>query len=368
MSFYEYYSNYKNIEHEAFFKNLTEADILRTISKSKISELEFLALLSPLAANYLEDMARRAHQASLQHFGKTVLLYTPMYLANHCTNHCSYCTFSVANNISRHKLSLEEIDKEAKTISATGLKHILVLTGESRKDTPVSYITEAVKILKKYFDSISIEIYPLTEEEYKQLIDAGVDGLTIYQEVYNEKIYDQVHISGPKKDYHFRLDAPERACKAKIRSVNIGALLGLNDWRKEAFTTGLHANYLQSTYMDVETSVSLPRLRPHKGSFEQVVHVSDKDLVQIMLALKIFMPYLGITISTREKQELRNHLIPLGVTKMSAGVSTEVGGHSSCIDGDGQFEISDTRSVDEIRDAIRERGFQPVFKNWMQIT
>lgn len=367
MSFYEEYLKFKNMNFEKFFDGITKGDVLRVLGQPKLNEYDLLTLLSPAARSHLEEMAQKAHSLSVQHFGKTVLLYTPMYLANHCVNRCSYCGFNVENNIVRKKLTLEEIEKEAKTISATGLRHILLLTGESRKESPPSYIIEAVKIIKKYFDSISIEIYPLTEDEYRKVIKAGVDGLTIYQEVYDEDIYDKVHIAGPKKKYKFRLDAPERACRAKIRNVNIGSLLGLNNWKKESFFTGLHAKYLQDKYSHVEVSISLPRIRPHAGSFGDIYPVDDKSLVQIMLAFRLFLPRVGLTISTRERQELRDNLIKLGVTKMSAGVSTEVGGHSSSSKSDSQFEISDKRSVEEVRKAIASKGYQPVFKDWMHI-
>ncbi|KPU26497.1 thiamine biosynthesis protein ThiH [Caloranaerobacter sp. TR13] len=367
MSFYSEYLKYKNFEFNKFLENITSSDIFRIINKDKIDEYDFLALLSNEAEKYLEEMAQKAHRLTIQSFGKTILLYTPLYLSNFCINRCSYCGFNIENKIKRKKLTFEEIEEEAKVISSTGLRHILILTGESRKETPVSYIIDAVKILKKYFDSISIEIYPLKEDEYREVIEAGVDGLTIYQEVYDEDIYDKVHIAGLKKNYRFRLNAPERACKARMRNVNIGALLGLNDWRKETFMTGLHAKYLQDKYSDVEVSVSLPRIRPHIGVYEDIYPVSDKNLVQIILALRLFLPRVGITISTRENQKLRDNLIPLGITKMSAGVSTEVGGHSSKTKSDSQFEISDKRSVIEMKEAISARGYQPVFKDWMHI-
>ncbi len=365
MSFYHHYLAYRDFDFDAFFAKVTETEIQQILAKNWIDKYDFLTLLSPRAEAYLESMAEKAQALSLQHFGKAIVLFTPMYIANYCVNKCAYCSFNIENKIRRKKLSLEEIEAEAKAISATGLRHILLLTGESQVKSPVSYIVEAVRILKKYFDSVSIEIYPLTEEEYGQVIAAGVDGLTIYQEVYAEEIYRKVHRAGPKRNYRFRLDAPERACRAKIRTVNIGALLGLNDWRREAFFTGLHADYLQNRYADVAVSVSVPRLRPHVGTFKDIFPVNDKNLVQIMLALRIFLPYAGITITTRERESYRDHLMPLGVTKMSAGVTTEVGGHSSGEKGSGQFEIADNRSVKEIKQAILARGYQPVFKDWM---
>ncbi|RKD23686.1 tyrosine lyase ThiH [Caminicella sporogenes DSM 14501] len=365
MSFYYEYIKYNNFDFENFFKHVTDSDILKIIDKDKLDKYDFLTLLSPTAQKFIEKIAQKSHKLTIQHFGKTILLYTPMYLANFCVNKCSYCGFNVSNKITRKKLSTEEIETEAKAISSTGLRHILILTGESRTHTPPSYIINAVNILKKYFDSISIEIYPLTEKEYKEVIDNGVDGLTIYQEVYDENIYDKVHVSGPKKNYRFRLDAPERACKSKIRNVNIGALLGLNDWRKEAFFTGLHAKYLYDKYSDVEISISLPRIRPHIGNFNDIYEVDDKSLVQILLAFRLFIPRIGINISTREPQNLRDNLIPLGVTKMSAGVSTKVGGHSSTDKTESQFDISDKRSVKEMMNVISARGYQPVLKDWI---
>jgi 2-iminoacetate synthase len=247
-----------------------------------------------------------------------------------------------------------------------GIKDLVVLTGESRKHSPVSYIKDSIEILTEYFSSIAIEVYPMETEEYRELVDAGVDGLTIYQETYNEQIYDQVHITGPKKDYRFRLDAPERGCQAGMRRINIGPLLGLDDWRKESFFAGLHANYLQNKYLDTEISLSLPRLRPHMGSFEPNSIVDDPALVQIILAYRLFLPRLGISLSTRESDKLRDNLLPLGITKMSAESSTAVGGYAENR-GVNQFDISDDRTVAEVKELLLARGYQPVFKDWQQI-
>lgn len=367
MSFYNEYKKYKNLNYEALYNNINVDQVKRVLSKEKITREDFFALLSPAASECLEMMAQKAHKLSLKHFGKTILLYTPMYISNYCVNRCSYCGYNIDNKLHRKKLSLEEIEKEAKNIADQGFKHILILTGESPKDSPVSYIIEAVKIMKKYFQNIGIEIYPLTKEEYGKVIEAGVDSLTIYQETYNEDLYDKIHLSGPKKNYGFRLDAPERACQSFIHQVNIGALLGLDDWRKDTFMTGLHAEYLVNNYPEVEFSISLPRMRPHAGSFKDVKEVDDQSFVQILLALKIFLPFVGISLSTRERKEFRNHLIPLGVTKMSAGVSTKVGGHSIEEAGDGQFEISDERSLSQMQEIILSRGYQPILKDWMRL-
>jgi 2-iminoacetate synthase len=363
MSFADKLLKYQEFPFASYLAGVTGADIERTLAKEALVERDFLNLLSEQAVPYLERMAQKAHQLTVQNFGRVILLYTPLYLANYCVNQCAYCGFNVTNRITRKKLTLEEVEKEARAIAQTGLRHILILTGESRHHTPVSYIEDCVRVLKNYFDSISIEIYPLTEEEYGQLVAAGVDGLTLYQEVYDPITYDEIHLAGPKKDYRFRLDAPDRACRARMRAVNIGALLGLQDWRKEAFFTGLHAAYLQDKYLDTEISVSLPRLRPHVGNFAPRSVVSDRDLVQILLALRLFLPRAGITISTRERAEFRDNLLPLGVTKMSAGSCTSVGGHLEEAT-EGQFDIADQRSVREMHAMLVSRGYQPLYKDW----
>ncbi len=338
-----------------------------------VNEKEFSGMLAESAESSLEAMAQRAREITLRYFGRTIQLYTPIYLANYCDNACLYCGFNINNDIGRRRLTAEEVEAEARFISSTGLKHILVLTGESRAMSPVSYIKDCVKILKKYFSSISIEVYPLTEAEYSGLISEGVDGLTVYQEVYDKEIYAKMHIAGPKSDYDFRFGAPERGARAGMRSINIGVLLGLNDWRKEVYLLGLHAKYLQDKYPEADIGVSIPRIRPQVSGFKTPSRVSDKNMVQIITALRIFLPRLGITISTREDPALRENLIPLGVTRMSAGSTTMVGGHTIQPDGAGgngnvcQFEISDNRTVHEIKAMLEKKGYQPVLKDWMHI-
>ena len=370
MSYYEIYLKYKNLPFEKIFYNISSRDVEMAIGMERQDESAFLALLSPAAEDYLEDMARKANDLTVRHFGKTVQLYTPMYLSNYCENQCAYCGFNSRNDIPRKKLSMEEVEKEAKFISSTGLKHILILTGESRENTPLGYIKDCIKALRKYFSSISVEIYALTESEYAEIAQDGVDGLTIYQETYNEAIYDKVHEQGPKKDYLFRLDAPERAAKNGIRNINIGVLLGLNDWRRDIFFMGLHAKYLQDKFYNVEIGASIPRLRPHVGDFKILHNVSDKDIARIIIALRIFLPRLGISVSTRESPGLRENLVALGITRMSAGSSTRVGGHTIEPHEElnlPQFEISDTRNVEEIKAMLLAKGYQPVLKDWMQI-
>ncbi len=364
MSFYEQLRAYQNFDFDNFFSTVNPGQIPGIAGKERLTNRDFLALLSPAAESHLEALAQKAHEVTIRNFGKAILLFTPLYLSNYCTNQCQYCGFNTGNQLRRRQLTLAEVEAEAKVIAATGLRHILILSGDARHKASIQYLKDCVAILRKYFSSIGIEIYALSTEEYTELIAAGVDSFTMFQETYNETLYDQVHLRGPKKDFRFRLDAPERACRATMRSVNLGALLGLDDWRREAFLTGLHASYLQDKFPEVEISLSLPRLRPHLGGFPPRCEVSDKNIVQFMLALRLFMPRSGITISSRENAHFRDNIIRLGVTKMSAGSSTVVGGHTGAQEDEGQFEISDHRSVTEMKEAIARLGYQPVFKDW----
>ena len=368
MSFYDVYKKYKTTDFEGVFSRVTSDDVLRALAAPVKTPGDFLALLSPAAQepDVLEAMAREANALTFRNFGKTITLFTPLYLSNICDNGCLYCGFNRNNPVKRGILSMSEIETEAKAIAASGIRHIIILTGESRRATPPEYIADAIKILKKYVDSISIEIYSLDAEEYAMLYEAGADGFTMFQETYNEDIFPRLHPIGEKGNYRKRLDSPELACRAGYNIVNIGALLGLDDWRHDTFFTGLHAKYLQDNYPGSDIAVSIPRICEHEGetAFDVSCRVADIDLVQAMLAYRIFMPRLGITISTREPAKLRDRLLGLGVTKMSAGSITEVGGHADEVKSDGQFEITDTRSVKEMEKAIRAAGYQPIYKDW----
>lgn len=354
------------INNENMKYQFNEEDVLSVLKKRILDSRDFQTLLSDAAVPYLEPMAKRVYSEHINHFGKAVGLYTPLYISNFCINQCVYCSYNVKNTIKRHKLNLEAIEKEAIEIAKTGLQHILLLTGESEKDTPIDYIESAVKVLKKYFESITIEIYPLTTDEYKRLQLAGVDGLTIYQETYDVATYRSVHPHGPKSDYNFRIDAPERGAEAGLYSINIGALLGLFNWQEEVFHLGEHIKYLENKYSKTMYNISIPRIRPFKGQQFESMPITDTNLVQIMLALKLYLPSMGLNLSTRENKELREHLLPLGVARMSAGVTTSVGGHSE-EKGDAQFEISDDRSVDDIKAMLIKKGYQPVLKDWVRI-
>ncbi|PIE57561.1 MAG: 2-iminoacetate synthase ThiH [Desulfobulbus propionicus] len=367
MTFYQTLDLHRDFDFVAFFNAVTDKQVVQCIHKEHLTARDYLILLSPRAANHLEEMAQMAQKKTIQFFGRTIQLFAPLYISNHCTNKCIYCGFNSANTIDRRRLTIQEIEREAKSISATGIQHILVLTGESRQATPMTYLLEAVACLKRYFASVSIEIFPMDFEEYSQLQQAGVDGLTLFQETYDQVTYDRVHLAGKKKDYRYRLDAPERGARAGFRTVNIGALLGLGEKRREFFFTGLHAKYLDDTYLDTEVAVSLPRFNPAECDFQPDYPVDDKTFVQFLLAFRLFMPRTGITISTRENALMRDHLMHLGATRFSAGVSTSVGGYAHPDKSSTpQFEITDDRSVEEMVQAISAHGYQPVYKDWDQ--
>lgn len=364
MSFYNTVEKFRNFNFTEYWEKVKLDDVLRSINEVNPSYEDLLNLLSPKAEEALEEMAVKARELSLKHFGRTVLLYTPIYIANHCVNKCAYCGYNLENSICRKKLTMEEIKMESEAVSKQGFKHIILLTGESPVHSPTSYIVDAIKTMKEYFPSITLEVQPLSEEDYKKAVQAGADGLTVYQETYDEKVYDKVHLAGPKKNYKFRLDALERGAKAGMRSLSIGALLGLADFRKDAFFTALHGEYLRKKYPHIDVVYSVPRIRPCAGGLRELNTVDDKRTVQIMLAYKIFAQQSGINISTREDHEMRRHLIPLGITKISAGVSTEVGGHALNSKGTSQFIINDEGTVEEVKNMIIQAGFQPIFKDW----
>ncbi len=372
MSFQEVLHSFDNEKVHKLFLTTTVDDVSRVLQKQNLNVDDFFILISPAGRHCLETMAVRAHNESTRNFGYTMQLFTPMYIANYCENGCVYCGYNSKSSIVRVKLSMEDIRQEGLRIAETGLQHVLVLTGESQGYSPVSYIGEAVSVLKDIFSSVSVEIYSLSLEDYKFLSDAGVDGMTMFQETYDLAMYKILHPYGPKSDYLYRLDTPERACKAGLRTVNIGALMGLTNWRQEAVHTALHAAYLMNTYPSVEIAVSTPRIRPCAVGYNPDFLVQDRDLVQYILALRLAFPRIGITMSSRESAYMRDHLVRLGVTKMSAGVTTAVGGHTKH-DNDKpmeheseQFTIADDRSVEEMAHMLYAQGYQPVYKDWQR--
>ncbi|ADN01122.1 2-iminoacetate synthase ThiH [Spirochaeta thermophila] len=359
-------NEWKDFDFEGFFARVRPSRVEVVLAKEgALSPEDLLVLLSPAAVPFLEAMAVKARRLTVQHFGRVISLYTPLYVSNYCVNRCVYCGFHAGAPVQRRQLSFEEIEREAEAIARQGFRDVLLLTGEDRRRTPVAYIEEAVRILTRLFPSVGIEIYPLEEDEYRRLIQAGVDYLTLYQEVYHPEEYPRFHPGGPKARYDYRLLAPERAARAGMRAITVGALLGLGEWRRETFFTALHARYLSRVFPEVEVGVSLPRLRPCVGGFTAPHPAGERDLVQAILAHRLFAPHCGISLSTRERAFVRDHLIGLGVTRMSAASVTAVGGHATRAE-EGQFEVADTRGVREVCEAIRARGFQPVFQNWVE--
>ncbi len=353
--------------HAVDFSSCTDEDVLEALSAQTTSIRDFAALLSPCAGKYLEQMAAKAKALTEQYFGVNKCLYTPLYIANYCVNHCSYCGFNCTNKIHRAKLTMEEIEQEAQAISSTGLREILLLTGESRFHSDVEYIGEAVKIMRRYFNTIGLEVYPMDVSEYEYLHSLGADYVSVYQETYDRDVYDKVHISGPKKVYDYRFNALERAIQGGMRGGGLGALLGLSDFRRDAFGSGLHAYWLQKKYPAAELSFSVPRLRPYVNNDDNQSGVGDRDFLQVILAYRIFMPFMGFSLSSRENAAFRDNCAALAPTKISAGVKTGVGGHSEEEKGDVQFKTSDERSVDEIYNALLKRGLQPVFNDYVYI-
>ena len=350
-------------------EDYTASDVLRAIESDSCSLEDFKALLSPAAEPFLEQIARKARLETRKHFGNSAYFFTPIYISNYCENYCIYCGFNCHNKIKRAKLSMEEIHEEMKAIADTGLEEILILTGESRKASDVKYIGEACKIAKKYFKNIGIEVYPMNSDEYRYLRECGADYVTVFQETYNSDKYKTLHLAGHKRIFPYRFNAQERALMGGMRGVAFAALLGLDDFRKDALGTGMHAYLIQRKYPWAEISISCPRLRPiiNNASINPK-DVHEKQLLQIMCAYRLFLPFAGMTISTRERAEFRDNVVGLAATKISAGVSTGIGSHSESEDkGDAQFEIADTRGLDEIYESLKKRGIQPVMNDYVYV-
>ena len=352
------------------YDSYTAADVERALSKETCNIEDFKALLSPAAAPYLEQMARKAEELTKNHFGNTVYIFTPIYIANYCQNYCIYCGFNCYNNIHRKKLSFEEIEHEMKVIADTGMEEILILTGESRAKSDVKYIGEACKIARKYFKVIGLEVYPMNSDEYAHLHECGADYVTVFQETYNSDKYETLHLAGHKRIFPYRLNAQERALKGGMRGVGFAALLGLDDFRKDAFATGYHAWLLQRKYPHAEIAFSCPRLRPIINNDRiNPMDVHEPQLLQVVCAYRLFMPFASITVSTRECERVRDNLVNIAATKISAGVSTGIGSHVEDIEdkGDDQFEISDGRSVDEVYQALLNHDLQPVMNDYVYL-
>lgn len=354
------------------YSEFTEEDVKIALEKEILTPRDFQSLLSPVAEKFLEEIAQRARIETRKHFGNSIYMFTPLYISNYCENYCVYCGFNSHNKINRSKLNMEQIEKELKAISKTGLKEVLILTGESRKHSNIEYIGEACKLATKYFNVVGVEIYPLNVDEYSYLNSCGVDYVTVFQETYNSDKYETVHLAGHKRIFPYRLNAQERALMGGMRGVGFAALLGLDDFRKDAFATGYHAYLLQQKYPHAEIAISCPRLRPIINN-EKInpKDVHETQLLQIICAYRIFLPFSNITISTRESAKFRDNVIKIAATKISAGVSTGIGSHSDEVEesrGDEQFEISDSRTVDEVFYSIKNKGLQPVMSDYINLT
>lgn len=357
------------------YEKYTSLDVERALSNENCTIEDFKALLSPAAAPYLEQMARKAETITKNHFGNTVYIFTPIYIANYCQNYCVYCGFNCYNNIRRKKLSFEEIEHEMKVIADTGMEEILILTGESRKYSDIEYIGQSVKIAKKYFKNIGIEIYPVNVDEYKYLHECGVDYVTVFQETYDTDKYETLHLLGHKRVWPYRFDAQERAIMGGMRGASFSALLGLADFRKDALATALHVYYINRKYPHAELSLSCPRLRPIVNNDKiSPKDVGEKELCQVLCAYRIFLPFVGITVSSRESAEFRNGIAKICATKVSAGVSTGIGDHEEKYDnkksddcGDEQFEINDNRSFEKMYKDMEQGGLQPVLNDYIYV-
>lgn len=358
------------------YNTYTEWDVRKALASDRCSVEDFKALLSPAAAPFLEEMAQKAKLETSKHFGNTVYIFTPLYIANYCENYCVYCGFNCYNDINRKRLSMEEIEKEMKIISDSGIEEILMLTGESRAMSDVKYIGEACKLATKYFKNIGLEIYPVNTDEYAYLHECGADYVTVFQETYDSDKYETLHLMGHKRIFPYRFEAQERALMGGMRGVAFSALLGLSDFRKDALATALHAYYLQRKYPHAEYSLSCPRLRPIINNDKiNPLDVHEKELCQVLCAYRIFLPFVGITVSSREQKQFRDGIVKIAATKVSAGVSTGIGDHESKYQekeeatdaGDEQFEISDDRSFDEMYDDIFKEGLQPVLNDYVYV-
>lgn len=347
----------------------TAKDVKEALAAETCSVDNFKALLSPAALPFLEEIAQKAQKETRKHFGNSVAIFTPLYIANYCENYCVYCGFNCHNKIKRAQLNAEEIEKEMQAIAETGLEEVLILTGESPNKSSVEYIGEVCKIAKKYFKLIGLEVYPMDSKDYAYLHECGADFVTVFQETYNSDKYKTLHLGGRKRIFPYRLNAQERAIMGGMRGVGFAALLGLDDFRKDALATGMHAYLLQKKYPHAEIAFSCPRLRPIINNDKiNPKDVHEPQLLQIICAYRIFMPFASITISTRECERFRDNIIQIAATKISAGVNVGIGGHSQEEEkGDEQFEISDGRSVDEIYQMIEDNGMQPVMTDYIYV-
>lgn len=348
----------------------TESDVRAALEHSEKTVDDFKALLSPAALPLLEEIAKAARIETKKHFGNSVNMFTPLYISNYCENYCIYCGFNCHNKIHRARLNNEEIEHEMQAIAKSGLQEVLILTGESKKMSDVKYIGEACKIARKYFKVVGLEVYPMNSDEYRYVHECGADYVTVFQETYNSDKYETLHLAGHKRIFPYRINTQERAILGGMRGVGFAALLGLSDFRKDAFATGIHAYLIQRKYPHAEIAFSCPRLRPIINNDKiNPKDVHEPQLLQVICAYRLFMPFASITISTRECQRFRDNVVDIAATKISAGVDVGIGGHDESKEkkGDEQFEISDVRNVGEVFKALTDKGLQPVMSDYIYV-
>ena len=370
----------------------TATNVRGTLTKSRLTLADFADLISPAASDLLEPLCRRSQALTQQRFGKVIRLFAPLYLSNECVNNCQYCGFSRDNPILRVTLSVDEVLREARALKEQGFRNVLLVAGEHPRFVSKNYLADCVRALHDVFPGISLEVGPMETEDYRPIVRAGADGLVVYQETYDRALYAELHTAGPKRDFNWRMETPERAYAAGFRRLGIGALFGLADWRFEALCVAGHADYLLRNCWKAQLTISLPRLRPCAGQFEPLTRMTNRDLVQLVCAFRLMFPDAGLVLSTREPAKLRDGLVPLGITLMSAGSHTEPGGYTGAgkehlhqtvrgrivelgasewattrngdVHATGQFEVADERSPQEVADRIRRLGYEPVWKDW----
>lgn len=355
-------SNWEEVKNSIY--NKTSADVERALNASRRSLDDFMSLVSPAASAYLEPMARISQQLTKKRFGKVIQMYIPLYLSNECNNICTYCGFSLDNKVKRRTLSPMEIMQEAAAIKQMGYEHVLLVTGEANQTVHVDYFKKALELLRPHFSHISMEVQPLDEADYRELIPYGLNTVLVYQETYHQEDYRKHHPKGKKSNFKYRLETPDRLGRAGVHKMGLGVLIGLEDWRTDSFFTAMHLDYLERKYWKSKYSLSFPRLRPFSGGLEPKVEMSDRELVQLICAYRLFDEELEISLSTRESEKFRNNVIKLGITSISAGSKTNPGGYVVEPESLEQFEISDERSPEQIAQVIRQQGYEPVWKDW----
>ncbi|MEP5362222.1 MAG: 2-iminoacetate synthase ThiH [Reichenbachiella sp.] len=363
-NFKDLFEQYSWDEVKASIYAKTAVDVEAALNIPDRSLEDFKALISPAAAPYLEQMAQKSHELTLQRFGNTIQLFAPMYLSNECQNICTYCGFSLDNKIKRKTLNDIEIAREVQAIKKLGFDHVLLVTGEANQTVGVDYLEHAIRKIRPHFANVSMEVQPLDQEDYERLIPSGLHAVLVYQETYHEADYKKHHPKGKKSNFQYRLETPDRLGKAGIHKMGLGTLIGLEDWRVDSFFTALHLDYLERTYWQTKYSLSFPRLRPFSGGLEPKVAMNDRELVQLICAYRLFNQEVELSLSTRETDTFRNHVIKLGITTMSAGSKTNPGGYEVEPQSLEQFEISDERSPKQIMEMLQANGYEPVWKDW----